>query len=383
MTSTGVNSSSKLVVNKRFSRLESTFDHLYCFSYGSEKRQEHVTKGMIKCKLLHGAGYSLVIPDQIYLENHGLKWIQPLAFLPNRLAKFSDDEIICDLPIDISCGHTVQVRFFNRDLVATFADGSQLYNCEIKGPAKLYEHATGEAELGANNQPYLHLYHHTTKQTCPLILGSGVFRTGNYNIQGTTKQLKNVAYAYFTPLDTIKFDNDLKKIAMAESGKIELRRDGFTQPPILFPNWEETYKNDILILPVYPSNPAKREASIDVWVNSTALAPQHIYFHDEGDGVYYEFPHCFIHRVGARPNENVAFDANRRIHQQSALKSFDYIVVGDCTKLDGLAAPYDEEDTTHIMKIERMPDGKSMLNFWFEQANTDLYTGKKVELQKF
>ena len=36
-----------------------------------------------------------------------------------------------------------------------------------------------------------------------------------------------------------------------------------------------------------------------------------------------------------------------------------------------------------LQKIERMPDGKSMLNFWFEQANTDLYTGKKVELQKF
>jgi hypothetical protein len=30
------------------------------------------------------------------------------------------------------------------------------------------------------------------------------------------------------------------------------------------------------------------------------------------------------------------------------LKAFNYIVVGDCTTLQGLAAPYDEEDTTQI-----------------------------------
>jgi len=79
----------------------------------------------------------------------------------------------------------------------------------------------------------------------------------------------------------------------------------------------------------------------------------------------------------------VAFDARRRIHRQSALKTFDYVVVGDCSTLVGLTAAYDEEDTTHIMKLERVPQGRTLLDFWFEYANQDLYSGKQVELQAF
>ena len=371
------------IVNKRFNRIESALDHYYYSKYGSEPHQDHVTEGMIKCKLLHGQGYSLVIPDQLYVEHHGLKWIQPLAFARNQNTKFSEEEILCDLPIDISCGHTVRVRFFNRNLISNLPDGSQLYTCELRGPTGLHEYATGEAERNAEGTPYLRLHHHTTAETCPKIVASGYFRTGSYNIQGTAKQLKNVAYAYFTPLDAIKNDNDLKKIAMANGGKIEFRRDGFTPPTVLMPNYLETFKDDILQLDVYPCDPAKREACIDVWVDSTVLAPQHIYYHHDGPAVYYEFSHYFIHRIGTDPRQNVSFDGNRRIHRQPGLRSFDYIVVGDCTTLAGLAAPYDEEDTTHIMKVERLPDNESMLSFWFEHGNQDLYSAKRIEMQQF
>jgi len=374
---------SNLPVNKRFNRLESLHDHYYTFSFGSKPLQDHVTPGWIKCRLLHGLGYSAIVPDQIFIDHAGLKWIQPLAFLPNVLGKFSDDDIVCDVPVDISCGNTLRVRFHNYDLVRSFPDGSQLYTCELRGPGDLYEYVTGDAEWNPDGTPYLHLYHHTTKDACPKILGCGHFRTGNDNIQGVAKKLKNVAYAYFTPLDEIQKPNDLKKIAMAEGGEIELRRDGFTPPPTLGPNWRSQYKNDILVLPVYPCSLAKRESQLDVFVDATVLAPQHIYRHDEGGPVYYEFPHEFIHRIGVEPGNTVAFDANRRLHRQAGLKSFDYIVVGDCRTLNGLTAPYDEEDTTHIMKIERMPAGKSMLNFWFEQGNQDLFTGKKVDMQEF
>jgi len=34
------------------------------------------------------------------------------------------------------------------------------------------------------------------------------------------------------------------------------------------------------------------------------------------------------------------------------LKLFDYVVIGDATSLEGLKAPYDEENTSQIFKID-------------------------------
>ncbi len=383
VTSTSGKQPPAMVENRRFNRRESSLDHYYYDNYGSAPRQEHRHAGWIKCRLLHGHRYSLIVPDQIFLDSHGLKWIQPLAFTAVMLAKLDDDKIYTTLGVDISCGHNIQVRFFSSDFVRNLSDGAQLFRCELLGPKDLYEYATGEAEWGMGDVPYLRLFHHTTRDARAKIAASGHFRTGPYNIQGTTKRLQNVAYAYFTPLDKITTDGDLRRIAMAPGGVIQLIRDGFTLPKVLMPGWEETYKNNILQLPVYPCDPSKREVSIDAWIDSTTLAPQHIYRHDDGTSVFYELPHSFIQRVGTVPNGNVVFDDKSRISRQQDLKAFDYVVVGDCTTLAGLAAPYDEEDTTHIMKLERVPDGRTLLQFWFDFGNQDLYSGKHVETQQF
>ncbi len=370
--------------NRRFNRLESHSDHFYIEDYGRNGIGSSQYEGWVKCKLLHGAGYSLIIVDQVYLDRGGLRWIQPLALgCPCVLSKLSDTEIVCTLWMDISCGHSLEVRLVNHDHVTDFADGSQLFKCTIRGPAALDTYATGEAEWGFGEEPYLRLFHHTTASTVPLILDSGHFRAGSFNIQGAQKRLKNVAYAYFTPLDAIRNDSDLKKIAMAEGGFIVLRRDGFVPPPVVEPGFLEAHKNDIVQLDVYRCEPAKREAAIDMWIASSVLAPQHIYRHHEDGRVYYELPHHFIHRVGVEPGRSVTFDGENRIHRQEGLKSFDYIVVGDCTTHKGLVAPYDEEDTTHVMKVERMEKGQTMLEFWFEHGNSDLFTGKSVEMQEF
>lgn len=369
--------------NRRFNRQESKLDHFYFTDYGFRGDGSTDHNGWLKCRLLHGQGYSLIVPDQIYLERAGLLWIQPLAFGPNRLAKLSDEEFVCDLDIDVSCGHRLRLRFFNHDHVLDMADGSQLFKCKIRGPADLHTFATGNAEWGSGGVPYIRLFHHTTPEAVPLILGSRQFRSSPWNIQGASKQLQNVAYAYFTPLDAIKCESDLRKIAMSEGGTIELRRDGFTPPPILLPDYLERFKNDILQLQVYRCDPTKREANVDMWIDASVLAPQHVYRHDEGGPVYYELPHPFIHRVGAVPGNTIGFDDKRRIHRHTGLKHFDYVVVGDCTVLSGLAAPYDEEDTTHILKIERIPAGQTLLAFWFAHGNTDLFSRKAVEMQEF
>lgn len=372
-----------LTENRRFNRRESATDHYYYGDYGTKGVGNAEYNGWIKCRLLHGHGYSLIVPDQLYLESNGLRWIQPLAFGPSILTKLSDTEVVCDLNVDVSCGHRLEVRFFNRDHVADLVDGSQLFRCRIKGVANLPSFATGDARWGSARRPYLRLFHHTTGSTVPLILNSGHFRTGAWNIQGSSKQLKNVAYAYFTPLDAIRTGGDLKRIGMSIEGTIELRRDGFTPPRVLMPDYLKTFKDDILQLQVYQCDPAKREARIELWIDAAVLAPQHVYRHDEGLGVYYELPHPFIHRVGTEPGQPLAFDADRSIHDQKGLKRFDYAVVGDCTTLAGLAAPYDEEDTTLVLKVERIAAGTTMLDFWFGRGNTDLFSGKKMELQEF
>ncbi|WP_434300238.1 hypothetical protein [Corallococcus exiguus] len=35
------------------------------------------------------------------------------------------------------------------------------------------------------------------------------------------------------------------------------------------------------------------------------------------------------------------------------------------------------------MKIERLPEGKAMLDFWFENGNADLFSGKSLDLMHF
>jgi hypothetical protein len=59
------------------------------------------------------------------------------------------------------------------------------------------------------------------------------------------------------------------------------------------------------------------------------------------------------------------------------------VVIGDATTVAGLAAPYDEEDTTFLLKIERPLAGSNILDFWFLNSNQDLFTGKIVETQAF
>lgn len=372
-------------VNKQFSRLETPSSHFYIKHWppGAPNATTRFT-GRLKCKLMHGRGWTVIVPDQIHLlQKTDWRWIQPLAFGPNWCVNAEADSA-CQLQIDISAGESIKVRFMGTPPIRAFEDGSHLYECEIFGPQDLLAHTTGEAYFDAQTIPYLHLYHHTTSAICPLIYSSGYFRSSDWNIQGTTKRLVNIAYAYFTPLSSIKTSDDLKKIAMSQDAKIYLCRDGAQISEPLLPGEAAKYPNDILELEVYRSEPQKRDAAISVWVDATTLAPQHIYRHKIGnDPEYYEIPHEFIQRVGVNHGATVPFDPDGRIHRKPTFKNFDYAVVGDCTSLDGLAAPYDEENTSEVLKVERVNGNQSFVTFWFANANTDLYSGNNPEMQQF
>jgi hypothetical protein len=88
-----------------------------------------------------------------------------------------------------------------------------------------------------------------------------------------------------------------------------------------------------------------------------------------------------VHRVGIEASATLKVSSRRIDYAAVQTKRFDYVVVGDATTVEGLAAPYDEEDTRFLLKIERPATGTNMLEFWFGHENQDLYSDKRVETQ--
>ncbi len=354
--------------NLRFNRVETSTNHYYCNYFYKRHFGEIVYRGYIKCKLIHADGFSLIVPDQLYLLSDGLLWIQPITFTANVLSKYND-WVQCKLYIDISFGNVLEVTFLSENFIRSFADGSQLFHCEIKGPEELDKYATGEAELRDDNIPYIRLYHHTSDDTRKLILTSGFYKPSFWNIQGT-KRLENIGYVYFTCLDEIKYDSDLEQIAMASKGLIAFRLD---QNPGNEPD---------CILEVYRDKTLNRRATIMQWVDTTLLASQPIFKHSPSSPpVYYEVVQHFTFRIGIQKNSVVNILGNEL--EAAHPKNFRYLILGDATTLDGLKAPFDEEDTSEIFKIEYIEDGSTLLDFWFDHSNKDLFSIKTIEYQEF
>jgi hypothetical protein len=95
--------------------------HLYLDNTAPRALQDVEYQGWLKCRLLHGRGYSVLCPDLIFLDGEVLAWIQPLHFLRHRFAK-DHEEVAGGLWVDISCGQTVFITFTNADLVHRYED---------------------------------------------------------------------------------------------------------------------------------------------------------------------------------------------------------------------------------------------------------------------
>lgn len=367
--------------NKRFNRRESGTDHHYFDQFGFRGMSDCHHEGLIKVKLAHGSAYSVAVPDVLLLGSEAQHWIQPLTFHPN-LIHFLDADAECRLHVDISCGHTIAVRFRESDLVQRLDDGSELYRCTYSGPADMEMLATGRSRRTKDGRVWLELFHHTTPESKEAIVRSGHFRLSRWNVQGT-KKLANVGYAYFTPLDQINVDADLKCIAMAADGNIRMLVDNVDPPPFMSSQIKRQLKGALLDLPVYRESTRNRTAVLPFWIDVAALAPQHIWRHSPLDqGVFYEIANPFVQRIGMPANAVLPF-SNDEISATNSLKRFDYVVIGDARIVSGLAAPFDEEDTRHLLKLERAGSSSNLFRFWYEHANTDLFTTKPVELQEF
>lgn len=212
---------------------------------------------------------------------------------------------------------------------------------------------------------------------------SGAFRLSHWNIQGTEKKVRNVGYVYFTALDKIVFEADLKSIAMSSDEVIYMRVDGFDPPPLITAAVLRHFANEILPLKVYRGSTKDRTATLKFSIDATVLAPQHLLLHTGEVPMWYEISNPFTHRVGLQPGNMLKFRALTIERGTFPAKTFEYMVVGDASCVDGLAAPYDEETTESIFKIEPSQARRSLLNLWFDVANTDLFSTKSPELQDF
>lgn len=312
--------------------------------------------------------YSTIVPDQVYLTIGGeTLWIQPLFFMASFIL-YSESEDRCRLSVDISHGAMLAIDIKSDWLLSKLPDGSFLYRCEIEGPPALFRYATGKANF-INNIPYLRLFHHTNIRAKEGILKSSTFWTSSWNIQGT-KQLSNIAYLYLTPLDRIICEEDLQEIAMSSVEFVPLRLD---QNTTNFPNE---------LLRVYRESTSNRRHSIACWARADLLASQHIYRHAPVHGaVYYEIVCPFIQRVGS--DVGGVIEMKRNTLSPVSPKQFEYVVLGDASSLEGLRAPYDEEDTTEIWKIDPASGSREIIHHWSANLNSDLYNQIPVEMAAF
>lgn len=356
--------------NYHYDRIEGEKDNFYNTQRGTEKLGSTDYEGFLKCKLVHGHGWSVAVLDLIYIMDNEVdfKWFQFYSFMPNIFSKFSDDEILGTIYVDIAFGHTLRLTISNEWHVSNLQDHSNLFKCRITGLSNLMDFSTGTGKM-INSIPYIHLYHHTLPDTKELILQSSNYRGSSWNYQGT-KKLDNICYPYFTSLNSLTKPADLKMIAMANNGQMQLMVD---------------VSKEIVPITVYRENTDNRTATLTQLIDSSIILNNHIWMHthDTNGTKYYEICSPFIYRVGLESNTLLPF-AGEQIDRVANTKTTGYIILGDSTTKVGLLAPFDEENTTYIFKIEPFHNiDSNLLRFWFDNGNKDLYSGKKIEPQKF
>lgn len=136
--------------------------------------------GLIKLKLVHRRGASVLLPDVLVGGSEHQHWIQPQYFyapilaLGEGLASFTLAAL--DPTGDDDAGHECHVRFSAGDLVAHFADGSLLYRCRVESQLDAVDLSIGQSRLGADNRLELLCFHHTSGESLNAIQSSATLQ---------------------------------------------------------------------------------------------------------------------------------------------------------------------------------------------------------------
>jgi hypothetical protein len=331
-------------------------------------------RGVVKIKVLHRPGATVLLPEAVIVTGARDQWVQPqwvyaplLAFTDDHKAHATIHIAAVDPSRRDDAGLRCAIEFTSEDRLTVLPDRSEVYRCRITSEYSLNELTVGRGRLRDDGGINLRLYHHTAPATLPLIHQAGHVRGSAWNYQGT-RELANVAYAYFTNLERVTTERDLQSIAMASSGRLPLLLDS-----------TPTGRRPDLELTVYRGSTRDRQASLRLWVPAEVISTPHIWQHT-GRSVEYEIVHPWIHRIGLQPDSHLDFRDREATPYPAALKRFEYAVIGDCTTLSGLEAPFDEENTEHTFVVQDLGD-VNLFDFWRHHSNTPLHAPPSLTQQ--
>jgi hypothetical protein len=328
--------------------------------------------GLIKFRLGHSTGRSYLVPE-VLVGVAGSRFFLPSFFGPpifgfdlepgRHQVRFNID---AGAPRVASLARLV-VDFSSQDRVRSFSDGAQLYRCRFEGPRQITRSASGLCRPLSDGDFGLRLYHHTTPTSAGKIRASGELWSSPWNLAGT-RELKNVAYTDFTSLPRIQSEEDLRRIAMASGGKVELQTTS------------ERHLEALLSLDVYRGATRDRTATLAFEVPTTLIAPPPLLLHPLTgiQPAYYEVVGPEIVRVGVTPGATLPIKTGVVMRAAGDEKAFSYLVLGDASEIDGLAAPYNGEETKSVVHLEPLAD-QDVFDFWRAHQNEDLVTGRTFE----
>lgn len=340
-------------------------------SFADALQTERIRHGYVKCRLVHMRDRSFVMPDILLVSGLRRKFYSPQFFSPNQIAFFGDDGSadFCSFTIDVLGRAQLKVAFFRRGLVKKCADGSFLYKCAFtlrRGNG----YPPPQGKWRRRGQKFeLALFHHTNSAGRKGITASKELWSSPWNIQGGRK-LKNIGYGYFTCMPRIEHEAHLKEIAMSSDGRAHFLP---TNAP-----YDASFA---MALDVPRQTPLDRDQSLCFWVDVETIAPSHLWLHRPmTEPAYYEIVLPKVYRVGVVSGQTIPIKGTALAIKPEDCKSFGYAIVGDADSHDGLAAPYHEEETLHLAKIDLITGEQEIIGRWYEMQNSRLFGEISVEL---
>ena len=84
--------------------------------------------------------------------------------------------------------------------------------------------------------------------------------------------------------------------------------------------------------------------------------------------------------IGVEPGRTLPIDGTRLTITPQDCRAFEYVIVGDGDTRVGLLAPYREEETLQIGKVDEAPAGSEIIGRYYEKRNTYTFGDRTVEL---
>jgi hypothetical protein len=317
---------------------------------------------------------SFVLPDILMVSGKRRSFYSPQFFHPNLIGRFGDDGSadFCKIHVEVLGKVDMEIVFFRSKVIKHCPDGSFIYKCRFRlVDAKVLPPPQGEWRK-RGGQFELALYHHTTEVGAKGIRDSSELWSSHWNIQGT-KELKNIAYVYFTCIPEMKYPWDLVEVAMAENGQA-----------LFLPTNAPNDAQFAVTLDVYKRTTLDIEVPLLFWVDVETISPSHLWLHVPTDTpTYYEIVLPKVFRVGVASGQPIPINGSRLKIEPKDCQNFDYVIVGDAGTHDGLIAPYHEEETFQLGVVDKIPKELEIISRWHEKQNTYVYEDRPVELAVF